>query len=84
MYDNSLDERTLEMAAKYICTMLDGLCPMVVEKTSCLTTCDLDTLPWQCWIDHFREKARAAQDKQAMAGGCKGNSSEAQPNRPVM
>ena len=84
MHDDSLNESALELAAKQICTMLDGLCPMVVEKIPCLATCDLDTLPWHCWMGHFREKARVAQDKPAMAGGCRGDAPEAQPNRPVM
>ena len=43
----------LERAAKYICNLLDGLCPMVVEHYPCPVICNLDTLPWHCWIDYF-------------------------------
>lgn len=84
MSDDNLNERALVMAAKHICTILDGLCPMVVEKVPCRASCDLDTLPWQCWVEHFREKGRAAQDRQAKPGGCRGNGPEVQPNRPVI
>ncbi len=45
---------SLEKAAKYICTTLDGLCPMAAERYACPTDCTLDTLPWQCWIAYFR------------------------------
>jgi hypothetical protein len=45
--------KALEMAAKYICNHLDGLCPMVVEQHPCPADCILETLPWHCWIDYF-------------------------------
>lgn len=47
---------SLETAAKYICNTLGGLCPMVAERYDCPRDCDLDTLPWQCWISYFREE----------------------------
>ena len=51
------DGQALEKAAKYICNLKDGLCPMVVEKMECRTVCTLDTLPWKCWLTLFKEKA---------------------------
>ena len=51
------DRKALEKAAKYICNMKDGLCPMVVEKMECRTVCTLETLPWQCWLILFKEIA---------------------------
>lgn len=47
---------SLEKAAKYICTTLDGLCPMAAERYACPTECTLETIPWQCWILYFREQ----------------------------
>jgi hypothetical protein len=33
--------------------------PQVVERHRCPTACNLDTLPWQCWIDYFLVQAAA-------------------------
>ena len=52
---------SLEKAAKYICTILDGMCPMAAERYACPTVCTLDTVPWQCWISYFREQEAAAE-----------------------
>ena len=51
----SSDRRALEKAAKYICNLKDGLCPMVVENMQCRSVCTLETLPWQCWVVLFRD-----------------------------
>jgi hypothetical protein len=58
-FENGECEKVLEMAAKYICNLLDGLCPMVVEKHPCPANCTLATLPWHCWIDYFQAGAAA-------------------------
>lgn len=50
------DDLALEMAAKYICTLKSGMCPMTEENFTCRTECDLETRPWQCWIDFFKKK----------------------------
>ena len=58
MKDDALfpsDSLALEKAAKYICNMKDGLCPMVVENMQCRSVCTVETLPWQCWVLLFRE-----------------------------
>lgn len=52
---------TLEKAAKYICTTLDGQCPMAAEKYACPTDCTLETVPWRCWISYFREQRDASE-----------------------
>ncbi|WP_446009204.1 hypothetical protein [Candidatus Electrothrix sp.] len=51
-------EPALEKAAKMICTLKYGLCPIREENFSgCPWTCSEDTRPWQCWIAHLREVA---------------------------
>ncbi len=47
----------LEKAAKYICTLKCGLCPMVVEGFCCEFDCNLETRPWKCWIFYFKQIA---------------------------
>lgn len=54
--DIRTDENAFERAAKYICTIQCGRCPMIVEKFPCPKTCDLETLAWQCWMAYFRTK----------------------------
>lgn len=56
--------RTLERAAKYICTAKCGLCPMVVEKYPCTQQCTLQTKPWQCWLAYFAETQQPARQKK--------------------
>ena len=50
-----LEKSALEKAAKYICTLKCGLCPMVEEGFSCKTECDTETRPWRCWVEFFKE-----------------------------
>ncbi len=54
----------LESAAKYICTMKCGKCPMAVEQFPCPQACTMDTRPWQCWIAYFREKQQALAEHE--------------------
>lgn len=58
----------LVRAAKYICNLRDGLCPMVVENYRCLSACGPDTQPWRCWIDHFLTSAGIKEDKGTEEG----------------
>lgn len=67
------EKKALEMAAKYICNLRDGLCPMVVENYRCLSDCGPETLPWRCWIDHFL----------AASGAKEGNKAQADPGRAL-
>jgi hypothetical protein len=73
MEENSVlaDRQALEKAAKYICNLKDGLCPMVVEKIECRTVCTLETLPWECWLALFKEIAATNQDSRYEAVGMK-------------
>lgn len=48
--------KALEDAAKYICTMKCGLCPMAAEKFPCPQTCTQEISPWQCWVAYFLSK----------------------------
>ena len=50
---NTAQARALERAAKYICTINCGRCPMVVEGFPCPQRCTLRTRPWQCWLAFF-------------------------------
>jgi hypothetical protein len=49
-------ELALEKAAKIICNMKSGLCPMREENFSgCPWACTEDIRPWQCWVAYLRE-----------------------------
>ncbi|MCW5210924.1 hypothetical protein VU03_04265 [Desulfobulbus sp. N3] len=51
-------ELALEKAAKMICTMKIGLCPLHEENFSgCHCTCHEEIRPWQCWVIHFKSIA---------------------------
>ncbi|WP_339135403.1 MAG: hypothetical protein WGN25_17835 [Candidatus Electrothrix sp. GW3-4] len=52
-------ERALEKAAKMICTLKCGLCPIREENFSgCPWQCTEETRPWQCWVAHLQEPTR--------------------------
>jgi len=58
--DNKLaDEQALEKAAKYICAASLGQCPMMIERFHCPAECNLETIPWQCWIAFFKATSGA-------------------------
>jgi hypothetical protein len=47
-------EHALEKAAKMICTMKLGACPLQEDNFSgCVSNCHADVLPWQCWVAHL-------------------------------
>jgi len=49
-------EFALEKAAKMICNLKSGLCPMREENFSgCPRACTEDTRPWQCWVAYLNE-----------------------------
>lgn len=54
-------ERALEKAAKIICTLQLGRCP-VQEKNfpGCPSACHEDVVPWQCWVAYLRATATGA------------------------
>ncbi|WP_417912783.1 hypothetical protein [Candidatus Electronema sp. TJ] len=54
-------ERALEKAAKIICSLQYGRCP-VQEKNfpGCPTPCTEDIVPWQCWVAYLRATAAVA------------------------
>lgn len=72
---------TLEMAAKYICNLRDGLCPMVVENYQCLSACGPDTQPWRCWINHFQTLVSAKETTSTRATHSPDFSSRFRPER---
>jgi len=57
--------RALEEAAKMICILKCGRCPLG-EKTfqGCPGECNEEVRPWQCWVAHFIELARAKETRQ--------------------
>ena len=56
--------KALEEAAKYICTMKCGMCPLAVEKFPCLQTCSLEVHPWQCWVTYFQSKEQPRSQQE--------------------
>ncbi|MGV1100511.1 hypothetical protein ACUUL3_14040 [Thiovibrio sp. JS02] len=56
-------DAALEKAAKYICTMKCGKCPMAAEKVQCPKACTMETLPWQCWVAYFKKTRQGAVKK---------------------
>ncbi|MCI5208444.1 MAG: hypothetical protein D3910_06540 [Candidatus Electrothrix sp. ATG2] len=51
-------ELALEKAAKIICNMKVGLCPIHEENFSgCHCTCHDEVRPWQCWVAHLKNAA---------------------------
>ena len=51
-------ELALEKAAKMICTMKVGVCPIHEENFSgCHCTCHEEIRPWQCWVIHLKKIA---------------------------
>lgn len=56
--DNTNLELALEKAAKIICSMKCGLCPIREDNFSgCPYACTEDIHPWRCWVDHLRKIA---------------------------
>jgi hypothetical protein len=54
--ERNISELALEHAAKIICELKYGLCPLREENfSSCPYTCSEDIRPWQCWVAHLRE-----------------------------
>jgi len=50
--------RALEEAAKMICTLKCGRCPLREETfRGCPGECSEEVRPWQCWVAHFMEQA---------------------------
>ncbi|WP_457573238.1 hypothetical protein [Desulfolithobacter sp.] len=50
-----LTEKALEKAAKLICTLKCGLCPIrEPDFSGCPFTCTEDIRPWQCWVRHLK------------------------------
>jgi len=58
--------KALEDAAKYICTMKSGMCPMAVEKFPCPHTCSVEVRPWQCWIAYFQSKEQLLSEQEGI------------------
>ena len=54
----------LEGAAKYICTIKCGMCPMAVEQFPCPQACTLEVRPWQCWVVYFQRKQQTLSEKE--------------------
>lgn len=49
------DGRALEKAAKIICNLKCGLCPMREEDfQGCPYECTEEIRPWRCWMAHLR------------------------------
>ena len=56
MGNEEILESALEKAAKVVCNLKCGLCPIHEEGFSgCPYECREEILPWQCWAAHFKE-----------------------------
>jgi hypothetical protein len=54
--NNNVSETALIHAAKIICNLKCGLCPMQEDNFSdCTYTCNEDIRPWQCWVAYLKE-----------------------------
>ncbi|MDH5298490.1 MAG: hypothetical protein OEV91_05675 [Desulfobulbaceae bacterium] len=60
--DKMVVEQALEKAAKMICNLKCGVCP-IREKDfqGCLLPCGEETRPWQCWVAHFKSQTGEPQ-----------------------
>ena len=48
-------EKALEKAAKFICNLKCGLCPLREKDfQGCPYECTEEIKPWQCWVAHFK------------------------------
>ena len=48
-------EHALESAAKFICNLKCGLCPLREKDfQGCPYECNEDVGPWQCWVAYFK------------------------------
>ncbi len=55
----SIEEKALIKAAKLICDLKSGLCPIHEPGFSgCPQACTGDIRPWQCWKIHLTTLAR--------------------------
>lgn len=58
MKSEEILEVALEKAAKVICNLKCGFCPIQEEDFSgCPWECREKTLPWQCWVVHLKQRA---------------------------
>ncbi|MBU0961782.1 MAG: hypothetical protein KKD01_07760 [Proteobacteria bacterium] len=50
----SIEEKALIKAAKLICNLKSGVCPMYEpDFLGCPHTCNEDIRPWQCWVSYL-------------------------------
>ncbi|BCO10242.1 hypothetical protein GF1_26180 [Desulfolithobacter dissulfuricans] len=53
-----LTEKALEKAAKLICSLKCGLCPIrEPDFSGCPFACTEDIRPWQCWVRHLKDRS---------------------------
>ena len=55
LYGHDLD-KALEKAAKKICNLQCGRCPIQeADFAGCSGACHDEIRPWQCWVGHFKK-----------------------------
>ncbi len=60
--NRSPEARALVRAAKMICELKSGLCPLRERDfTGCPHACTEDIRPWQCWVAHLTARAMAEE-----------------------
>ncbi len=64
----SIEEKALIKAAKLICDLKSGLCPMNEPGFSgCPQSCSEDIRPWQCWVTYLTTFVRDNEKTQTKA-----------------
>lgn len=54
--NEDIQETALVKAAKIICNLKCGLCPIREENfPGCPCACSEDIRPWQCWVAYLQE-----------------------------
>ncbi len=60
----SLESKALVKAAKIICELKSGLCPIREEDFSgCPFACTEDIRPWQCWVAYLTAHAGRHEER---------------------
>lgn len=62
----SIEEKALIKAAKIICDLNSGRCPMhEPDFSGCPHNCSEDIRPWQCWVAYLITHVRAQERTQS-------------------
>lgn len=61
----SIEEQALIKAAKLICNLKSGVCPIYeADFLGCPRPCNEDIRPWQCWVVHLTSLVSNKEKRQ--------------------